>query len=42
MKPMNRRNFLKLTGATGAAAALFSSPAYAFLEPMLSEERFDE
>ena len=35
MKPMNRRSFLKLTGATGAAGALFSSPAYAFLEPIV-------
>ena len=34
MKPMNRRSFLKLTGATGAAA-LVSSPAYAFLEPIV-------
>ena len=35
MKPMNRRSFLKLTGATGAAAAIVSSPAYAFLEPIV-------
>ena len=35
MSPVSRRGFLRLVGMTGVAGAVFSSPAYAFLKPIV-------